>query len=135
MLRTMQPTRRWNPAKERVSMRSSASQLADVRPLLERIVSALGSNAVARLLGISPTVVARVKRGGEISAETTRRIAALHSVLTRAATVFEPRVAVEWLTTGREPLLADARPLDVLALRGPGAVLDALDGIEAGVMR
>jgi len=130
----MLPARRWVPAKEPVRLTSRSRGLADVRPLLERIVASLGNNATARLLGLSPAVVSRAKRGGEMSAETARRISGLHSVLTRAMVVFEPRVAVEWLTAGREPLLGDARPIDVLALRGPGPVLDALESIEAGVM-
>jgi len=130
----MEAARRWNPGKDRVRLTKLGLQVADVRPLLERIVSAFGNNAAARLLGLSPAVVSRVRRGAETSPETSRRITALYSVLARAMAVFEPRVAVEWLTAGREPLLGDARPLDVLAARGPGPVLEALDGIEAGVM-
>lgn len=130
----MQPARRWVPGKEPIRLSSRGRQFADVRPLLERLVAALGNNAVARLLGLSPAVVSRVRRGGDTSAETARRVGALHAVLTRAMAVFEPSLAIEWLTEGQEPLLGGARPIDVLAWHGAAPVLEALDGIEAGVM-
>lgn len=57
----------------------------------------------------------------------------LDRVLGRAGRIWPADVAREWLT-GSEPYLDDARPIDVLRLRGPGEVLDALDAIEQGAL-
>ncbi|MGH7736916.1 MAG: antitoxin Xre/MbcA/ParS toxin-binding domain-containing protein [Candidatus Tyrphobacter sp.] len=60
------------------------------------------------------------------------RVLAAYEVLARAHQVFNPTLAARWLV-GHEPLLGGARPLDVLAHRGAGPVIDALDAIAAGV--
>lgn len=105
--------------------------LADVRPLLARIVAAYGHNAVARLLDVDAAMVTRWRRGGKISAAMSRRILDLHAVLVRALQVFAPDVATQWLV-GHEPFLNEARPIDVLAVRGAGPLIEALDAIAAG---
>ena len=90
--------------------------LADVRPLLARIVEALGTNAAGRLLGADRAQVSRWSSGTElVSAEMGRRIVDLHDVLTRILRVYHRDAAEMWLL-GSEPRLGGARPIDGLAL-------------------
>jgi uncharacterized protein (DUF2384 family) len=113
-------------------LRPAADELADVRPLLARIVGALGTNAAARLLGADRAQVSRWGSGAEaVGAEMGRRIIDLHDVLTRILRVYQREVAAMWLS-GSEPLLGGARPIDVLAMEGAAAVIRAIDGIAQG---
>lgn len=124
--------RAWMPIAKSVVLRQSASSLADVTPLLARVVEALGTNASARLLGADPAQVSRWRAGTEaISAEMGRRIVDLHDVLTRILRVYSREAAAMWLL-GSEPLLGGARPIDVLALEGAAPVIRAIDGIAEG---
>ena len=108
-----------------------ASVLADVRPLLARMVEAYGHNSVARLLDVDAAMLTRWKRGAKISAAISHRILDLHAVLARALQIFAPEVATQWLL-GHEPFLNEARPIDVLAIRGAAPLIEALDAIAAG---
>jgi uncharacterized protein (DUF2384 family) len=115
-----------------VVLRQSAEALADVRPLLVRVIEALGTNAAARLLGADRGQVTRWKAGtGAISGEMGRRIVDLHDVLTRILRVYGRQAAAMWLV-GSEPLLGGARPIDVLVLEGAAPVIRAIDGIAEG---
>jgi len=106
--------------------------LADVRPLLVRIIDALGTNSAARLLGADRAQVSRWTAGTEpVGAEMGRRIVDLHDVLTRILRVYSREAAAMWLV-GSEPLLSGARPIDVLAMEGAAPVIRAIDGIAAG---
>jgi len=60
-----------------------------------------------------------------------RRIVDLHDVLTRIVRIYSREAAAMWLV-GSEPLLGGARPIDVLAMEGAGAVIRAIDGIAEG---
>jgi uncharacterized protein (DUF2384 family) len=60
------------------------------------------------------------------------RIIDVHDVINRALQIFQPQVAADWLA-GSEPLLDGARPIDVLKQRGAVPVIQALEGIAAGV--
>jgi uncharacterized protein (DUF2384 family) len=106
--------------------------LADVSPLLARVVAALGTNAAARLLGADRAQVSRwMARKEAIGAEMGRRIVDLHDVLTRILRIYNREAAAMWLT-GSEPLLGGARPIDVLVMEGAGAVVRAIEGIAEG---
>jgi uncharacterized protein (DUF2384 family) len=106
--------------------------LADVTPLLARVVEALGTNAAARLLGVDRAQVSRCSTGIEsIGSEMGRRIVDLHDVLTRILRVYGREAAAMWLV-GSEPLLGGARPIDVLVLEGAAPVIRAIDGIAEG---
>jgi uncharacterized protein (DUF2384 family) len=113
-------------------LKPSAAALADVSPLLARVVEALGTNAAARLLDADRAQVSRWTSGKEaIGAEMGRRIVDLHDVLTRILRVYNREAAAMWLV-GSEPLLGGARPIDVLAMEGAGPVVRAIDGIAEG---
>jgi len=122
----------WKPATNLVLLKTGADTLSDMRPLLARLVEALGTNAAARLLDADRAQVSRWGSGQEpVSAEMGRRIVDLHDILTRIVRVFEPEAAAMWLT-GSEPLLGGARPIDVLVLEGAAPVIRAIDGVMQG---
>jgi uncharacterized protein (DUF2384 family) len=124
--------RRWKPVEGTIHLLPSAASLADVQPLLLRIVEALGTNATARVLGIDRAQVSRWCSGKEpIGAEMGRRIIDLHDVLTRILRVYAREAAAMWLV-GSEPLLGGARPIDVLVTEGAAPVIRAIDGIMQG---
>jgi len=130
-----QPNRKpraWIPTAKAVVLRQSADALADVTPLLARVIEALGTNAAARLLGADRAQVSRWNAGLEsIGSEMGRRIVDLHDVLTRILRVYGREAAALWLV-GSEPLLGGARPIDILVLEGAAPVIRAIDGIAAG---
>ena len=124
--------RAWIPTARAVVLRPSANALADVTPLLARVIEALGTNAAARLLGADRAQVSRWNPGTEsIGSEMGRRIVDLHDVLTRILRVYGREAAAMWLV-GSEPLLGVARPIDVLVLEGAAPVIRAIDGIAEG---
>jgi uncharacterized protein (DUF2384 family) len=133
MAHALRKPRPWTPIARTVVLRPAAAQLADVSPLLARVVEALGTNAAGRLLGADRAQVSRWTAGKEdISTEMGRRIVDLHDVLTRILRVYNREAAAMWLV-GSEPLLGGARPIDVLAMGGAAPVVRAIDGIAAGV--
>jgi uncharacterized protein (DUF2384 family) len=122
----------WKPVTKSIVLRESATALADARPLLARVVAALGTNAAARLLGADRAQVSRwMSKSESIGAEMGRRIVDLHDVLTRILRVYGRAAAAMWLV-GSEPLLGGARPIDVLVMEGAAPVIRAIDGIAAG---
>jgi uncharacterized protein (DUF2384 family) len=124
--------RPWTPIADTITLRPSADALADVRPLLARIVNALGTNAAARLLGVDRSQVSRWGAGVElVSSEMGRRVVDLHDILTRILRVYNREIAAMWLV-GSEPLLGGARPIDVLVTEGAAPVIRAIDGIAQG---
>ena len=123
--------RDWQPVITDIEFKPESDRLVDLRPLVEQLVAAVGSNATARLMGVDPAQVSRWTSGGPISAEMGRRVLDLHAVFTRMLRLFAHDVAARWLF-GSEPLLGGARPIDVLALHGSAPVVRALDGIAQG---
>lgn len=124
--------RPWTPIVKTVALRPEAESLADVAPLLARLLEALGTNATARLLGADRAQVSRWSAGSEsIGHEMGRRIIDLHDVLTRILRVYGREAAAMWLV-GSEPLLGGARPIDVLVTEGAAPVVRAIDGIAEG---
>jgi uncharacterized protein (DUF2384 family) len=122
----------WVPEVASLALRQEADSLADVSPLLARIVEGMGTNAAARLLGADRAQVSRWGAGTEaIGQEMGRRIVDLHDVLTRIVRVVGREVASMWLV-GSEPLLGGARPIDVLVTEGAAPVIRAIDGIAQG---
>ena len=97
--------RPWRASGGTIVLRPAAEALADVRPLLARIVEALGTNAAARLLGADRAQVSRWGSGTElVAAEMGRRVVDLHDILTRILLLYGREAAAMWLT-GAEPLL------------------------------
>ncbi|HXB84369.1 MAG TPA: hypothetical protein VNU22_13545 [Candidatus Acidoferrum sp.] len=124
-------TRRWSPMIDPFVALKDSRALADVRPLLARLVAAYGHNPIARLLDVDAAMLTRWKRGAKISPAMAHRILDLHAVLARALQIFAPQVATQWLV-GHEPFLDEARPIDVLGVRGAAPLIEALDAIAGG---
>ena len=109
--------------------------VSNVTELLQRLVRAYGSNAVAEMLGVDKAMISRWTRKVKpepVSPTMAGRIIDVHDVINRALQVFQPQVAADWLA-GSEPLLDGARPIDVLKNRGAIPVIQALEGRAAGV--
>ena len=66
-----------------------------------------------------------------MAVEMGRRVVDLHDILTRILRLYGREAAAMWLT-GAEPLLGDARPIDVLVTAGAAPVIRAIDGIAQG---
>jgi len=103
------------------------------REALRRLVDLLGSNQVGALLGVSKAQPARWLRGERIAQENERRILDVDYVIVRALRVIHADEIGAWLTL-QVPTLGWARPIDVLVLEGPEAVVRALDVIEEGAL-
>ena len=121
----------WSPMIDPSLPPKDAAALKSVQPLLLRLIAAYGTNAVARMLDVDPAMITRWKKGGQVSGLMRKRILDLHDVLSRALQIFSPETTMQWLV-GHEPFLNDARPIDVLALRGAAPLIEALEGIESG---
>lgn len=91
-----------------------------------------GVNSVARTLGVSNSQPSRWKDGTERPGfEAAKRLLGLDYVLAFALLVWEEPVALEWLESANS-FLDGARPIDVLAERGPREVVEALDAAYNG---
>lgn len=102
------------------------------RGLVERVVSVIGSNTVAKLLGVSRSQPSRWRSGQEqMSPRNRARLTDLDHVLNRLLQVLWPEEAGAWLTAINPHL--GGRPVDVLALRGSGPVIEAIDALAQGV--
>jgi len=125
-------TTMWAPTIDHLEPAREAEALADVHPLLARMVAAYTPATVAGLLGVDKSAVSLWLAGRrKISPPMRGRILEVHDVLSRVHQVFNPTLAARWLL-GHEPRLGGARPVDVLAQRGASPVIDALEGIAAG---
>ncbi len=122
----------WVPTIDRLEAARDAKPLTDVLPLLKRMVESYGQVTVAGLLGADRSTVSLWVRGKRrISNEFSARILDVHAVLARAHRVYNPTLTARWLV-GHDSHLGGARPIDVVAMGGTSAVIDALEEIEAG---
>lgn len=117
---------------DKVSISPDAEALFGGAAAVERVVTALGSNVVAGLLGVSTSQPSRWRAGTERIAPRNRKaISDLDHVLDRLLLELHPEQAGLWLT-GPNPHLGGARPIDALELRGAAPVLGAIDALAAG---
>jgi uncharacterized protein (DUF2384 family) len=124
--------RAWSSVIERLEPAENPGVLLDVRPLLRRLVTAYGQSTVARFLAVDRSMVNHwIRNDRAISPAMSARIFDVHEVVCRVHQVFNPVLAARWLV-GSEPLLGDARPIDVLGIFGATPVIEALESIAAG---
>ena len=98
---------------------------------LDRLIVVLGNNRLAGLLGVSPSQPSRWRKGKErIRPENQGRLLDLDYVMARLLQLFPPEQAEVWMTSHNPHL--GARPIDVLRLRGAGAVVQAIDAEAQG---
>lgn len=126
-------------AKTQASGRTTAVNLAGLkdtpdygpRAMTQRLVNALGNNAVAALLGVNKDRPSRWVSGQDAPNEENRaQLADLDSLVGHLHTAFTPAQARLWLE-GHNPHL-DARPIDVYRLEGAAPVIEAIRAHEQG---
>ena len=116
---------------EPLSIGPGAAALYEDRGLVERVVLVLGSNNVAKLLGVSRSQPSRWRSGEEqMSPRNRARLTDLDHVMNRLLQVLWPEEAGAWLTAVNPHL--GGRPVDVLTLRGSGPVIEAIDALAQG---
>ncbi len=118
----------WAPSFEKTSL---AEEALSVRPVLMQLIAGLKRASVARILDVHPAMITRWEKGEPISAEMRGRLLDVHAVVLHALQVFRPSIVPMWLL-GSEPAFNGARPIDVMATRGAGPLLDALKGVRDG---
>lgn len=117
---------------DRVKVKPTAAELFESTPGIDRVVAALGSNTVAELLGVSRSQPSRWRAGTERMSPVNRaRVVDLDHVLDRLLAELHPEEAGVWLSSPNAHL-GGGRPVDVLLIRGPGRVLDAVDALAEG---
>lgn len=91
-----------------------------------------GGAALASLLDVNASQVSRWRSGTRTpSSEMLRRIIDVDHVVARTRLLWASEVALDWLRAPSSHL-GGAVPLEVLELRGPAEVLDALDAVMSG---
>ncbi|MBG0738661.1 DUF2384 domain-containing protein [Paeniglutamicibacter antarcticus] len=91
-----------------------------------------GSAELARLMDVSSSQPPRWISGEETpDPENQRILIDLDYVLARANLLWPPKVALEWLN-GPNSYLDGGRPIDVVKMRGPSQVIEALDAEMSG---
>lgn len=101
---------------------------AEVRRRLDWLVSALGNNQVAELLGVNRSQPSRWRSGKEgLAADSERALLDLDYVVARLHQVWVPEVAKVWLKSSN-PRLGGGTPLEALR---QGAVTDVIGAIDA----
>lgn len=111
---------------------AGAAELFRVDDQVHRVIAVLGNNTAARVLGVSSSQPSRWRSGAEqVSAENRRKLSDLDYVLDRLLLELYPDDVALWLTSPNAHL-GGARPADVLQLRGPAAVLPAIDALAVG---
>ncbi len=103
-----------------------------MRARLDWLVSVLGSNRVAELLGVSRSQPSRWRSGKEgLSEESQRALLDLDYVIARLHQVWMPDVARIWLSSAN-PRLGGGTPVEALRQRGVADVIAAIDAEAQG---
>lgn len=111
--------------------RKRRQPLIAVHERLNYLVESLGNNRVAELLEVSRSQPTRWRSGKEgISPANERRVTDLEYIMARLQQIFPRELAEIWLTSQNAHL--GSRPIDVLRLRGPAAVIQAIDAEAQG---
>lgn len=112
--------------------RPKAPVPAEVRRRLDWLVSVLGSNRVAELLGVSRSQPSRWRSGLEgPGMESERALLDLDYVVARLHQVWVPEVAKMWLNSPN-PRLGGGTPVETLRQRGVADVIAAIDAEYQG---
>ena len=115
-----------------VIVRAEAATAFSPESTVQRLVSVLGSNTLARILGVANSQPSRWRAGKEqISQENRRKLVDLDHVLERLLLEIHPDQAGDWLGSPNAHL-GGATPLDVFAVHGAAPVLDAIEALAVG---
>lgn len=97
-----------------------------------RLIELLGNNLLADILGVNRSQPSMWKNGKEkLSADNQRKVSDLDHLMNRLLLELYPQEAMQWLQ-GNNPHLNFGRPMDVLIMKGPSKVLDAIDALSTG---
>lgn len=97
----------------------------------QRLVKALGNNAVAALLGVNKDRPSRWASGSDVPNDENRtQLTDLDSLVGHLHNAFTSAQAKLWLE-GQDPYLG-ARPIDVFRLEGSAPVIEAIHAYEQG---
>lgn len=104
----------------------------EVRRRLDWLVSVLGNNRVAELLGVSRSQPSRWLSGKEgLGMESQRALLDLDYVVARLHQVWVPEIAKMWLNSSN-PRLGGGTPVEALRQRGVADVIAAIDAEYQG---
>jgi hypothetical protein len=96
------------------------------------LISVLGNNQVAELLGVNRSQPSRWRSGKEgLATESRRAVLDLDYVIARLHEVWVPEVATIWLTSPNA-FLGGGTPVETLKQRGVLDVIAAIDAEAAG---
>lgn len=117
----------------RVAMESAPRyESFGARERVERIVEVLGNNLTAEILHVSKSQPSLWRSGrARVSADLARAVLDLDYVVSRLRMTWHVSVIVDWLY-GNNPHV-NGRPIDVMILHGPRAVVPALDAADGGI--
>lgn len=121
------------PAKTVTVNLAGLKEAPDYGPMAitQRLVNALGNNAVAALLGVSKDRPGRWVSGQDTPNEENRaQLADLDALVSHLHSAFTPAQARLWLE-GQDPHLG-ARPIDVYRLEGAAPLLEAIRAFKQG---
>lgn len=122
----------WTIPLLRIEPPKTPMALADLVPLLERLVSAFGTSPITGLLDVDENIVeALTSRRQNTGRDLANRGMGLHEVMTRQLQIYQARKAMDWLV-GNDPYLNYARQSDVLVSQGSAPLLEALEAIDSG---
>lgn len=98
---------------------------------LPYLVDGLGNNRVAALLGVAKSQPSRWRAGKDrMNADNARSLLDLDYVMARLSQLMDSERAAIWLESSNSTL--GTRPIDAIELRGPTAILPAIDAEEQG---
>jgi uncharacterized protein (DUF2384 family) len=125
-------TKSWIVPVLKIDPPTNPMALADLVPLLARLIAAFGTKPVAELLDVDEGMLEPwMARRQKIEYDIAKRVLALHEVMTRALQIHQARTAMDWLV-GNDPFLNHARPIDVMVLRGSAPLIEALEAFDSG---
>lgn len=102
------------------------------RERVERIVEVLGNNVTAAILHVSKSQPSLWRSGrARVSQDVAPKLIELDYVVSRLQMTWDPSVITDWLY-GNNPHV-NGRPIDVMVLKGPRAVVPALDAADGGI--
>lgn len=97
-----------------------------------QLVDFLGNNRVAALLQVSRSQPTRWRRRQEgLGPESSRLVLDLDYVLQRFRQVYDDK-EVFWIWLNSQNPFLGTRPIDAIMLRGPQAVMPAIDALAEG---
>lgn len=116
--------------KETIAFKGEGASPYSTAAVTERLVGLLGSNTVAKLLGVAKDRPGRWMHGEGVEAVNRVVLADLEALVGQLLAAFTPAQASLWLAGDNAHL--GARPIDVFRRQGSGPVVDAIAAHEQG---